>query len=82
MPVWIDITDEHAAYTIPDIENRGFKLAFDKHGEEFDPDTGDRLSVESKPPAVSWQSDFPRSKARPSSKAASANIRIPPTAIS
>jgi sarcosine oxidase len=42
MPVWADITDEHSAYTIPEIENRGFKLAFDRHGPEFDPDTGDR----------------------------------------
>jgi sarcosine oxidase len=42
MPVWADITDEHSAYTIPNIENRGFKLAFDRHGEEFDPDSGDR----------------------------------------
>jgi sarcosine oxidase len=43
MPVWVDITDEHSAYTIPNIENRGFKLAFDRHGPEFDPDTGDRV---------------------------------------
>lgn len=43
MPVWADITDEHGAYTIPDIEGRGFKLAFDRHGPEFDPDSGDRL---------------------------------------
>ncbi|MGB6944196.1 MAG: FAD-dependent oxidoreductase [Bryobacteraceae bacterium] len=42
MPVWVDITDEHGAYTIPDIENRGFKLAFDRHGPQFDPDSGDR----------------------------------------
>jgi sarcosine oxidase len=43
MPVWADISDQHSAYTIPDIENRGFKLAFDRHGPEFDPDTGDRV---------------------------------------
>lgn len=43
MPVWIDITSEHGAYTIPDIESRGFKLAFDKHGTEFNPDTDDRI---------------------------------------
>jgi len=42
MPAWTDITDEHGAYTLPDLENRGFKLAFDRHGEEFDPDSGDR----------------------------------------
>jgi sarcosine oxidase len=43
MPVWADITDEHSAYTIPELENRGFKMAFDRHGPEFDPDTGDRV---------------------------------------
>jgi sarcosine oxidase len=42
MPVWIDITDEHGAYTIPDLESRGFKLAFDRHGPQFDPDSDDR----------------------------------------
>jgi sarcosine oxidase len=44
MPVWLDFTDERGAYTLPDIENRGFKLAFDRHGPAFDPDTGDRLA--------------------------------------
>jgi glycine/D-amino acid oxidase-like deaminating enzyme len=43
MPAWTDITEEHGAYTIPNVENRGLKLAFDKHGDEFDPDTGDRI---------------------------------------
>jgi glycine/D-amino acid oxidase-like deaminating enzyme len=43
LPVWIDITDEHSAYTIPEIENRGLKLAFDRHGPEFDPDSGHRV---------------------------------------
>jgi sarcosine oxidase len=44
MPAWTDITDGHGAYTIPDLENRGFKLAFDRHGPEFDPDSGDRVA--------------------------------------
>ncbi len=44
MPAWTDITDEHGAYTIPDLENRGFKLAFDRHGPEFDPDSEDRIA--------------------------------------
>jgi sarcosine oxidase len=44
MPAWTDITDDHSAYTIPDLENRGFKLAFDRHGPEFDPDSGDRVA--------------------------------------
>lgn len=43
MPVWADITDEHGAYTIPNVESRGFKLAFDRHGSEFDPDSDDRV---------------------------------------
>lgn len=43
MPVWTDITDEHSAYTLPSIESRGFKLAFDRHGPEFDPDSEDRV---------------------------------------
>lgn len=43
MPVWLDFHDERGAYTLPDIENRGFKLAFDRHGAAFDPDTGDRV---------------------------------------
>jgi len=45
MPVWIDITDQHGAYAVPEIDNLGFKLAFDQHGPEFDPDTGDRVAV-------------------------------------
>lgn len=44
MPAWLDFTDERGAYTLPDIENRGFKLAFDRHGPAFDPDTGNRLA--------------------------------------
>jgi monomeric sarcosine oxidase len=42
LPVWIDFTDERGPYGFPDIESRGFKLAFDQHGAAFDPDSGDR----------------------------------------
>ncbi|HLK62050.1 MAG TPA: N-methyl-L-tryptophan oxidase [Bryobacteraceae bacterium] len=42
LPVWIDFSDPRGPYGIPDIESRGFKLGFDRHGEAFDPDTGDR----------------------------------------
>jgi sarcosine oxidase len=45
MPAWIDFTDERGAYSLPDLENRGFKLAFDRHGPEFDPDLGDRVAT-------------------------------------
>jgi monomeric sarcosine oxidase len=41
MPIWVDVND--LAYAIPSLENRGFKLAIDAHGPEFDPDTGDRV---------------------------------------
>jgi sarcosine oxidase len=41
-PAWIDFTDPRGPYGIPDIEGRGFKLALDRHGPAFDPDTGDR----------------------------------------
>jgi sarcosine oxidase len=42
MPAWLDFTDERGGYSLPDLENRGFKLAFDRHGPTFDPDCGDR----------------------------------------
>jgi monomeric sarcosine oxidase len=41
MPTWINLSDE--AYGIPDLENRGFKVAFDTHGPEFDPENGVRV---------------------------------------
>lgn len=40
MPAWIDAGD---LYGIPDLENRGFKIADDKHGPPFDPDSTDRF---------------------------------------
>jgi monomeric sarcosine oxidase len=40
MPVWVDFAEE--TYGLPDIESRGFKLAPDRHGPPFDPDTGER----------------------------------------
>ena len=45
MPAWIDFGDERCPYVLPEVENRGFKLAFDRHGPEFDPDTGDRVTT-------------------------------------
>ena len=42
MPAWIDFGEE--MYGIPDIEGRGFKIALDRHGPPFDPDTGDRIA--------------------------------------
>jgi glycine/D-amino acid oxidase-like deaminating enzyme len=41
LPTWIDFKGE--AYGLPNIEGRGVKLAIDRHGDPFDPDTGDRV---------------------------------------
>ncbi|HEY6249677.1 MAG TPA: FAD-dependent oxidoreductase, partial [Candidatus Angelobacter sp.] len=43
MPVWLHHTHPARPYALPDIENRGFKIAFDRHGPDFDPDTGSRV---------------------------------------
>jgi len=45
MPCWIDFND--LVYALPNIEGRGFKIAIDAHGPEFDPDTGQRMVTES-----------------------------------
>jgi sarcosine oxidase len=42
LPIWIDFTDPRGPYGFPDLEGRGLKLAFDRHGPPFDPDSGDR----------------------------------------
>jgi glycine/D-amino acid oxidase-like deaminating enzyme len=44
MPAWIDFND--LVYGLPNLEGRGFKLAIDAHGPEFDPDTGERVVTE------------------------------------
>jgi len=40
MPAWIAFRE--GAYSIPAVDGRGFKLAVDKHGPMFDPETGNR----------------------------------------
>jgi sarcosine oxidase len=42
LPTWIDFKNE--AYGLPDIEGLGVKVAIDRHGAPFDPDTGDRVT--------------------------------------
>ena len=42
LPTWIDFKDE--AYGLPDLEGRGVKVAIDRHGAAFDPDSGDRIA--------------------------------------
>ena len=48
MPVWIDFSDNRGMYGFPDLERRGFKVAFDLHGPPFDPDTENRFVPEDK----------------------------------
>ena len=43
MPVWLHHTHPNRPYALPDIANRGFKIAFDRHGPDFNPDTGSRV---------------------------------------
>jgi monomeric sarcosine oxidase len=43
MPVWIDFSDNRGMYGFPDLDTRGFKVAFDNHGPAFDPDSGNRV---------------------------------------
>jgi monomeric sarcosine oxidase len=40
MPTWLKLKDEF--YGMPDIENRGLKIAHDRHGVAVDPDTQSR----------------------------------------
>jgi sarcosine oxidase len=42
LPTWINLADEY--YGMPDLENRGFKIANDAHGVPVDPDTMDRIA--------------------------------------
>jgi sarcosine oxidase len=41
LPAWVDFND--LVYALPDLDNRGFKIAIDEHGPEFDPDHGERI---------------------------------------
>lgn len=41
MPGWLSLGD--LVYGMPDLESRGFKIAIDRHGPAFDPDTGTRV---------------------------------------
>ena len=43
LPGWLYLADQW--YGMPDIESRGFKIAFDRHGPPFDPDTGERVAA-------------------------------------
>src|SRR5258708_2888388 len=38
MPAWLHHNHPDRVYSLPDLENRGFKVAFDTHGPVIDPD--------------------------------------------
>jgi monomeric sarcosine oxidase len=44
LPGWADFNGGDIYYGFPDLENRGFKIANDKHGPAMDPDGGDRIA--------------------------------------
>ncbi|MFN2497835.1 MAG: FAD-dependent oxidoreductase [Pyrinomonadaceae bacterium] len=44
LPAWIDFND--LVYGIPNLENRGVKIAIDEHGPPFDPDSGERIILQ------------------------------------
>jgi monomeric sarcosine oxidase len=48
MPVWIDFSDDRGMYGFPDLERRGFKVAFDTHGPPIDPDSANRIVSQEK----------------------------------
>ena len=52
-PTWLKISDEF--YGMPDIENRGLKIAHDRHGPAVDPDTQSR---EPSPEAIALARDY------------------------
>ena len=43
MPAWLQHSHPDRPYALPNIDGRGFKIALDTHGPEFDPDTGARI---------------------------------------
>ena len=42
LPVWADFNAGDIVYGLPGLEGQGFKIAFDRHGVEVDPDNQDR----------------------------------------
>ncbi len=86
MPVWIDFSDPRGPYGFPDLEDRGVKIALDRHGPPIDPDTADRLASPARmrlpPRAKSWAKGCRLCATRRCWSRASASTRIPAMAIS
>lgn len=53
LPTWLFQEDD--VYGMPDIENRGLKLARDQHGERVDPDTQSRIASEA---GAEWAREY------------------------
>ena len=66
VPAWVDF--DAGVYGVGDVDARGFKVAPDEHGPEFDPDTDDRVvSAEKERVAREyWGVASPRSQTAPS----------------
>ena len=46
LPAWLHHSHPLRPYSVPDIRNQRVKIAFDRHGPNFDPDTGSRVPTE------------------------------------
>ncbi|MDB5693600.1 MAG: FAD-dependent oxidoreductase, partial [Alphaproteobacteria bacterium] len=71
LPAWADFNRGDMFYGLPDLENRGFKIAHDAHGPPIDPDGGDRTPS---PAALDearafMERRFPAMRGRPLSEA-------------
>lgn len=65
MPAWVDFSN--GAYTVPDIENRGFKFGIDVHGPAIDPEHDPRVmtAAETRRIHASAARSFPALKSAP-----------------
>jgi glycine/D-amino acid oxidase-like deaminating enzyme len=71
LPAWADFNRGDMFYGLPDLENRGLKIAHDVHGPPIDPDAGDRIPS---PAALDearafMERRFPAMRGRPLSEA-------------
>jgi sarcosine oxidase len=71
LPAWADFNRGDMFYGLPDLENRGFKIAHDVHGPPIDPDDGDRTpsAAALNEARVFMERRFPAMRGRPLSEA-------------
>ena len=84
LPVWIDFADPRGPYGFPDLESRGFKLAFDRHGPPSTriPAIGVSAAAGLEEARRFLAERFPDLAMRRSRSRESASTRTPRTAIS